>query len=341
MGGDTHGQLEDVLWMFFKHGLPSLQNRYLFNGDIVDRGGHALEILLLLFAFKRGEYKSVYILRGNHEDPACNYHFGFAKELSFKFGPHSKAVLDCCHNTVFPLLPIAATVTGAKGKTKFCVMHGGPPVGDNGKTQKPFVLDDFRHVDRRTVTFKCSCQGLRPENVDDNMLWQILWNDPGSVYDRGVQQQRGKKYDRSRSRQFCEQSGMDFVVRSHQLPATLNGVEVRQRGSVYTVFSASDYMGTARNWGGVFICGSSKHGLKMQVAEHWAPDWPALAANITKANFEAPDGDRQAIIKRLEKMHGKAFRTSVKWPGPVLFMNRLLRLTYLFKTYCRCNRRHS
>ena len=35
--GDTHGQLGDVLWIFFKYGWPSKQNRYLFNGDIVDR----------------------------------------------------------------------------------------------------------------------------------------------------------------------------------------------------------------------------------------------------------------------------------------------------------------
>ena len=35
--GDTHGQLEDVLWIFFKYGWPSKQTRYLFNGDIVDR----------------------------------------------------------------------------------------------------------------------------------------------------------------------------------------------------------------------------------------------------------------------------------------------------------------
>ena len=41
--GDTHGQLEDVLWIFFKYGWPSKQNRYLFNGDIVDRSAAAQE----------------------------------------------------------------------------------------------------------------------------------------------------------------------------------------------------------------------------------------------------------------------------------------------------------
>ncbi|CAK0890823.1 unnamed protein product, partial [Prorocentrum cordatum] len=42
--GDTHGQLADVLWLFYKLGAPSPSNRYLFNGDICDRGDLACEI---------------------------------------------------------------------------------------------------------------------------------------------------------------------------------------------------------------------------------------------------------------------------------------------------------
>merc|ERR1719162_2396748 len=53
MIGDTHGQLEDVLWIFYKYGEPSPTNRYLFNGDFVDRGCHSTEILLLLLALRR------------------------------------------------------------------------------------------------------------------------------------------------------------------------------------------------------------------------------------------------------------------------------------------------
>eukprot|EP00913_Durusdinium_trenchii_P004509 g4186.t1 len=49
--GDTHGQLEDVLTIFLAHGTPSSRNRYIFNGDIADRGPNACEIFLLLFAF--------------------------------------------------------------------------------------------------------------------------------------------------------------------------------------------------------------------------------------------------------------------------------------------------
>ena len=87
MCGDTHGQLQDVLWIFDEHGEPSATNAYLFNGDIADRGKHALEIFLLLFAYQLAEPRSVYINRGNHEQRDLNERpfasgGGFAWEVS-------------------------------------------------------------------------------------------------------------------------------------------------------------------------------------------------------------------------------------------------------------------
>lgn len=57
--GDTHGQLQDVLWIFDEHGEPSAQNAYLFNGDIADRGRHAVEIYLLVLAYQLAEPRSI------------------------------------------------------------------------------------------------------------------------------------------------------------------------------------------------------------------------------------------------------------------------------------------
>lgn len=66
--GDVHGQLQDVLHIFDANGPPSEEVTYLFNGDIVDRGRYAVEIWLLLIAFKLKWPRNVHILRGNHEN---------------------------------------------------------------------------------------------------------------------------------------------------------------------------------------------------------------------------------------------------------------------------------
>ena len=70
--GDTHGQLQDVLWIFDEHGEPSSTNRYLFNGDIADRGKYALDIFLLLLTFQLADPTCMYINRGNHEQRDLN-----------------------------------------------------------------------------------------------------------------------------------------------------------------------------------------------------------------------------------------------------------------------------
>jgi len=50
--GDIHGQLPDLLTILSQSGFPSETNRYVFNGDFVDRGPNSVEVLLLLYCLK-------------------------------------------------------------------------------------------------------------------------------------------------------------------------------------------------------------------------------------------------------------------------------------------------
>jgi len=62
--GDTHGQLQDLYSIFTINGTPDERNRYLINGDFVDRGRYGCEIVLTLFAFHLANPHSVLLNRG-------------------------------------------------------------------------------------------------------------------------------------------------------------------------------------------------------------------------------------------------------------------------------------
>merc|ERR1711959_181851 len=70
--GDLHGQYFDLQKIFEMNGNPSKSNRYLFNGDFVDRGAFGVEVVLTLFAWKLLYPEHVTLLRGNHEIRSVN-----------------------------------------------------------------------------------------------------------------------------------------------------------------------------------------------------------------------------------------------------------------------------
>uniref|UniRef100_A0A8C6MJ58 Serine/threonine-protein phosphatase with EF-hands n=1 Tax=Nothobranchius furzeri TaxID=105023 RepID=A0A8C6MJ58_NOTFU len=117
--GDLHGQLEDLLLIFYKNGLPSSEKPYIFNGDFVDRGKNSLEILLILFGFLLVYPNDVHLNRGNHEDHIVNLRYGFTKEVLGKYRFHGKKILKLLQK-IFSWLPLAAVIDH-----KVLVVHGG------------------------------------------------------------------------------------------------------------------------------------------------------------------------------------------------------------------------
>lgn len=279
--GDTHGQLEDVLWMFFKYGVPSTSNRYLFVGDIVDRGGHALEILLLLFAFKREAVDSVHILRGNHEDLNTCSAYGFRAEIESKFGQASGGWVFhfICHR-VMTVLPIAALVSDEARRRTIFVVHGGVPARCPMNPLGPVTIKQIEGLNRMVPVM------TNRQTANDHLLYNLMWADPEKSGQRAVEG-RGNPFTEQDTLEFCQVNQVSCVIRAHQLPAAQAGYEIQHQRRCWTVFSASNYTGNNQNRGGVLICDCFELNVFAdngpQPKEHWAPSWPQLA-DVLRSN---------------------------------------------------------
>ncbi|XP_006176383.1 serine/threonine-protein phosphatase with EF-hands 2 [Camelus ferus] len=150
--GDLHGQLDDLIFIFYKNGLPSPERAYVFNGDFVDRGKDSIEILMILFAFMLVYPKEFHLNRGNHEDHMVNLRYGFTKEVMQKYKIHGKKILKILQD-VFCLLPLATLVD-----EKVLILHGG--VSDTTDLELLAKLD--RHKIVSTLRCKTRKENKKP-----------------------------------------------------------------------------------------------------------------------------------------------------------------------------------
>ena len=150
--GDTHGQYLDFYQIIQDQlaGTPSDNNRFVINGDIVDRGTMSIEILTVLLTLKLACDSSVTILRGNHETTMMNKHYGFEKEVLFKFERNRDILAK--FRLLFDTLPLAAVI-----ENSLFVVHGGL-----GQQTANMTISDLNKLDRQT-------------DANEDTISELLW----------------------------------------------------------------------------------------------------------------------------------------------------------------------
>jgi diadenosine tetraphosphatase ApaH/serine/threonine PP2A family protein phosphatase len=231
--GDIHGQLRDLLLMFFAFGAPDERNApmFVFNGDFVDRGEHQLEVIGLLLAFKVLLPEQVWLVWGNHEFRFMNERYGFLDECNTKLGSFGPKLFELFHR-VFDVMPVACMISD-----RILCVHGG--IGE-GK----WKVDDIRGIRRP----------LNDDVSDPELLWvhNLLWSDPieddnesADVFGVHVSPRGGSlsTFGWNVTKTFCARNGLGLIVRSHQSKRDSLGIDIMHENLLMRVFSARDYEG--------------------------------------------------------------------------------------------------
>jgi len=190
--GDLHGDLDTlykIIQAFFRENFKTL----IFLGDYVDRGAKQVEVINVLFYYKRLMPERFILLRGNHEDPIINRQYGFYDEIRLKFA-NSKEVFRR-YNQAFSKLPLAAITWNRI----FCV-HAGIPEG----------LDFIEEID--TLPYN-------QEEIKCPITTQLVWNDPREKRKDFGRSSRGpgvKTFGSDVLDEFVERNNLNLIIRAHE-----------------------------------------------------------------------------------------------------------------------------
>ncbi|XP_015343460.1 serine/threonine-protein phosphatase with EF-hands 1 [Marmota marmota marmota] len=265
--GDLHGKLDDLFLIFYKNGLPSGNNPYVFNGDFVDRGSNSIEVLMILLVSFLVYPNDLHLNRGNHEDFMMNMRYGFTREILFKYKLHGKKILQILEE-VYTLLPIGTIIDN-----EILVIHGGisestdlnllhrlqrskmrsvlmPPVSVN----RGHATDSKKSKGDITVTSsgKVKSNGFPSQELSKHEWEQvvdILWSDPRGRKGCYPNTSRGGGcyFGPDVTSKILNKYQLKMLIRSHECKH--DGYEICHDGKVITIFSASNYYEEGSNRG--------------------------------------------------------------------------------------------
>jgi len=245
--GDIHGQLSDLLHILDEAGFPAEDNKYIFNGDFVDRGQNSVECICIMLAMYAADPTCVFLNRGNHEDIAINRVYGFQAECVDKYGELAYGMF--CE--VFRYLPLFTVAN-----EDVFVVHAGLFHDPNVRLSDLEEIDRLDYVTRPPVLYPECTEGMSREDARKEFLKQLqrdaLWSDP--MEEPGIEDNprgAGVCFGPDVAQTFMDNNRLSMVIRSHECVRTgfclhyVNDFEtdICPPGVplVCTIFSASNY----------------------------------------------------------------------------------------------------
>ncbi len=217
--GDIHGNLQ-ALQKILKIINDTNPNYIIFLGDIVDRGPHQLECLILVLILKILYPKKYFLLRGNHETLEMNKAYGFFYEFINRFEDVSK------FNEVARLyrsLPFCIIINNII----LCV-HGGIPRNIN-------ILKELSSLKTKDI--------ISNPNIENDLI-ELMWNDPKKNVKNFRPSFRGPgvfDFGEYAFNEFLEKNSLKYIIRAHE--CFPEGYRWFFKKRLSSIFSAPNYRG--------------------------------------------------------------------------------------------------
>lgn len=201
-----------------------------------------------------------------------NRAFGFEGECKHKYNERTFKIFS----ESFSALPLATLI----GK-KYFVLHGGLFSDDK------ITLDDVRKLNRHS----------QRQPGQQGLMMEMLWTDPQPMPGRGPSKRGvGLQFGPDVTKRFCENNGLEAVIRSHEV--RMEGYEIEHDGRCITgmfssvkiwltrhgltrvriVFSAPRYCDTTENKGAYINIESD---LKLQFTKFDAVPHPDIKPMVS------------------------------------------------------------
>lgn len=158
------------------------------------------------------------------------------------------------------------------------VVHGGL------SRYQDLSVKDIDKLDRKKHEI------LHPEKYEDTIIFDLLWSDPQK--DKGIGgNARGNNciaFGPDVTESFLKKNKFDIIIRSHQVPKTLKGIESHHEGKCITLFSASNYCNKIKNLGAAIIFNQD---LTFEVHEYMSP-----SLDVIRETFEENQKLREKVL---------------------------------------------